>query len=83
MSKSLLKFHYAFPGGQEAYITELIPIGRMGRKEEIAHLLLYLVSDLGGLISGATIPADGASWMVGPNSVKEVAQRMMGGKSKM
>ena len=55
-----LKQHYP---GQEQEMFEVLsktqPIGRMGRPEEIATLVLYLASDESSFITGATLPIDG------------------------
>ncbi len=40
-------------------IRQLHPIGRLGKPEEIAELVLWLSSDKASFISGAYIPADG------------------------
>jgi peroxisomal 2,4-dienoyl-CoA reductase len=58
------------------FFAKMVPVGRMGRKDEIAHLLLYLVSDLGEYISGETIKVDGGFWMVPPNDLDTLAQKM-------
>ncbi len=42
-----------------------IPIGRFGRIDEIAAIALFLSSDAGSLITGATIVADGGAWLAG------------------
>jgi NAD(P)-dependent dehydrogenase (short-subunit alcohol dehydrogenase family) len=47
------------PGGKEAAIIEDIPVGRMGTPEEIGGICLFLASDAGSYINGATIWADG------------------------
>ena len=36
-----------------------IPIGRMGRAEEVADLIAFLVSDRGSYITGTAINVDG------------------------
>lgn len=36
-----------------------IPLGRLGRPEEVADLVVFLASQRAGYISGATIPVDG------------------------
>jgi NAD(P)-dependent dehydrogenase (short-subunit alcohol dehydrogenase family) len=36
-----------------------IPVGRMGRPEEVAALCLYLLSDAAAFITGADLPIDG------------------------
>ena len=39
--------------------TERIPVGRLGRPEEIASLVAYLASDHGGFITGQSLLIDG------------------------
>ena len=36
-----------------------IPLGRLGRPEEVAELCVYLLSDAAGFITGADVPIDG------------------------
>jgi 3-oxoacyl-[acyl-carrier protein] reductase len=36
-----------------------IPLGRLGRPEEVADLVVFLASEKAGFITGATIPVDG------------------------
>jgi 3-oxoacyl-[acyl-carrier protein] reductase len=38
-----------------------VPLGRIGRAEELAELVAFLVSDRCGFITGAHIPIDGGS----------------------
>ena len=49
--------------GREAEMFEVLsktqPIGRMGKPEEIAHLILYLCSDEASFITGCDYPIDG------------------------
>ena len=55
-----LKQHY--PGREQEMFDALSktqPIGRMGRPEEIATLVLYLASDESGFITGTNLPIDG------------------------
>lgn len=55
-----LKKHY--PGREQEmfeHLSKTQPIGRMGRPEEIATLVLYLASDESGFITGSNIPIDG------------------------
>lgn len=47
-----------------ASIIKQIPAARMGRPEEIAGLVNFLVSENGGFINGATIAANGGQYMV-------------------
>jgi peroxisomal 2,4-dienoyl-CoA reductase len=46
-------------GGREAELAASIPLGRLGRKEEIAALAVYLASEAGEYITGATLVVDG------------------------
>lgn len=43
----------------EASMSALQPIGRMGRAEEVANLILWLCSDAASFITGAAIAIDG------------------------
>ncbi|WP_290712499.1 SDR family oxidoreductase, partial [Flavihumibacter sp. CACIAM 22H1] len=49
--------------GKETEIFEKLsasqPIGRMGKPEEIAHLMIYLCSDEAAFITGSDYPIDG------------------------
>src|SRR5439155_193769 len=46
----------------EKSILPLIPIGRLGEPEEIARCVVFLASDQAGLITGATISANGGQY---------------------
>ena len=39
--------------------VELIPLGRFGRPEDVAHLALFLASDESSWLTGAALPLDG------------------------
>lgn len=40
-------------------LSQRQPIGRLGRPEEIAHMVLYLSSSEAGFVNGAVLPIDG------------------------
>ena len=46
-------------GGREEEIKKGIPLGRLGRGEDIANLAVYLASEAGSWITGATFIVDG------------------------
>src|SRR5690348_13033290 len=48
----------------EKSILPLIPIGRLGEPEEIARCVVFLASDEAGLITGATLSANGGQYFV-------------------
>lgn len=43
----------------EVFIASKVPLGRMGEREDIANLALFLASPHASFISGAVIPCDG------------------------
>ena len=61
----------AFPGGSwarrlnddperiERFIHDEMPLGRFGRPEEVAAVVVFLASPVSSLITGASIPVDG------------------------
>jgi acetoacetyl-CoA reductase len=46
-------------------IIATIPVGRLGKAEEIAHCVTFLADDNAGFITGATITANGAQYIAG------------------
>lgn len=50
-----------YPSEEErhAYASERIPVGRFGKVEEFASLVLYLCSDIAGYITGEILHVDG------------------------
>jgi 3-oxoacyl-[acyl-carrier protein] reductase len=48
-----------FGGASQEELTRDIPLGRLGRPEEIAGLVVYLASSLGGYVTGAALHVDG------------------------
>jgi len=52
----------SIPEAQLERIREAIPLGRFGKAQEIADVVLFLCSDLAGYITGQTIHVNGGSW---------------------
>jgi NAD(P)-dependent dehydrogenase (short-subunit alcohol dehydrogenase family) len=48
-----------FTGGDIQKAIDLEPVGRLGRPEEIAEAVLWMSSDLGAFVTGASIAVDG------------------------
>lgn len=48
-----------FTGGDIRKAIALEPVGRLGRPEEIAEAVLWMCSDLGAFVTGASISVDG------------------------
>ncbi len=46
-------------------IIATIPVGRLGKAEEIAHCVKFLVAEDAGFVTGATITANGAQYIAG------------------
>jgi NAD(P)-dependent dehydrogenase (short-subunit alcohol dehydrogenase family) len=44
-------------GGEE--VARMVPLGRLGRPEDIGNLAMFLASDAASFLSGAIIPCDG------------------------
>jgi len=53
----------ALPEAQKEALLKQIPLGRLGRAEEIAHAVAYLASPEAGYITGVTLHVNGGMYM--------------------
>jgi len=53
----------AMPEGIRQGIIEKVPVGRLGRPDEIARTVAFLTADDAGFITGANIPVNGGLFM--------------------
>jgi 3-oxoacyl-[acyl-carrier protein] reductase len=51
------------PEAQKAALLAQIPLGRLGRAEEVAHAVAFLASPLAGYITGAELHVNGGMYM--------------------
>ncbi|MCA1714270.1 MAG: SDR family oxidoreductase, partial [Gammaproteobacteria bacterium] len=53
----------AMPEQIRAGIVDKVPVGRLGRPDEIARAVEFLTADDAGFITGANIPVNGGLFM--------------------
>jgi len=53
------KYHSHEKDKIRAELSQRQPVGRLGKPEEIAYLVLYLCSDQAAFVNGAIMPIDG------------------------
>jgi NAD(P)-dependent dehydrogenase (short-subunit alcohol dehydrogenase family) len=54
-------------------MAERVPLQRLGRVDDIAHMAMLLASDWGSYITGAVIPVDGGLGLTGPRDFSAAA----------
>jgi NAD(P)-dependent dehydrogenase (short-subunit alcohol dehydrogenase family) len=72
----LLKEVLELPDLAHALIRQ-IPCGRFGKPEDVAKVILFLVSDLAGFITGVEVPVTGGMHLVGEASYNYFFEREM------
>jgi 3alpha(or 20beta)-hydroxysteroid dehydrogenase len=63
-------------------VTDDIPLGRRGTPDDLAGLVVFLLSDESGFISGAEIPVDGRQLAHGGMKRQSDAMRDVGGPER-
>lgn len=51
----------ALPEETKAYLSQIIPLGRIGKPKDVANAFLYLASDLAEYVTGALLSVDGGA----------------------
>ena len=62
------------PPGFEEKWKKRIPLGRVGRHEELANLASYLVSDYADYINGEVVTIDGGEWIQGAGEMNTLTE---------
>lgn len=76
------------PPGFEGKMTEKIPLGRVGKHEELANLATFLICPYSEYINGEVVTIDGGEWLQGAGefnwalSLKPEHWQMMSGKGR-
>ena len=71
----------ASPGEEEKNIAA-VPLRRLGSRDDIAHLAMFLASPYASYISGALIPCDGGGAVESVKPMIEAAGRLAAEKAR-
>ncbi|MFX1252181.1 MAG: SDR family NAD(P)-dependent oxidoreductase [Promethearchaeota archaeon] len=78
----MMKEIFELPDLAQALLRQ-IPRGRIGRPEDVAKVILFLVSDLAEWVTGAEIPVAGGMHLVGEASYNYYFEREMGHEDQL
>src|SRR5437764_690819 len=70
---------FAMPGAREEFLRH-VPLGRMGRAEDIAQAILFLSSEAAEWVTGQCFYVDGGQSMVALPPYIDLVERLLGGK---
>lgn len=65
------------PEELEKIVSEVIPLGRMGTREEVAMAAVFLASPAASFVSGTTLIVDGGAWLYSPTLISRDTLNMM------
>jgi len=69
-------------GGKPSDSTRAVPLGRLGRTQDIAFAALYLASTAGSYVNGHTLVVDGGTWLKAVPFVTEEVYAQIAAKRK-
>lgn len=64
---TVVRGDYSDESLRQGHISQLVPLGRRGKPDDVAGLVNYLVSEEASYITGETIRVDGGLILYGPN----------------
>src|SRR5207245_1177258 len=70
---------FAMPGAREEFLRH-VPLGRMGRAEDIAQAILFLSSEAAEWVTGQCFYVDGGQSMVALPPYIDLVERLLGAK---
>src|SRR5213080_3709643 len=70
---------FAMPGAREEFLRH-VPLGRMGRADDIAQAILFLSSDAAEWVTGQCFYVDGGQSLVALPPYIDLVERLLGGK---